>query len=84
MPTQHNNIVCLLNIYPPASEVSREVANSTHPYMVSKNLSVCLSVTKFDLIYLTQGAKLHMNKKKFAGLSARAVLIGLILPVFAQ
>ena len=38
-------------IYPPASEVSKEVANLTerkihiHPYMVSKNLSVCLSVT---------------------------------------
>ena len=39
-----------MKVYPPASEASREVANllkeNIHipPYMVSKNLSVCMSV----------------------------------------
>ena len=28
-----------------------------HPYMVSKNLFVCLSVTKFDINYLRTGKK---------------------------
>ena len=37
-----------VRLFPPASEASREVANLTEknphpPYMVSKNLSVCLS-----------------------------------------
>ena len=49
----------------PASEANRELANlterkvHTHPYMVSKNLSVCLpvclSVTNFDLNYIRTG-----------------------------
>ena len=48
----------LIGSFPPASEASREVANSTEikkihkpRYMVSKNLSVCLSVTNFDPNY---------------------------------
>ena len=47
--------------FPQAIEASREVANLTwkkNPqtsYMVSKNLSVCLSVTYFDLQYLRTG-----------------------------
>ena len=45
--------------YPPVSEASREVANLTerkNPHNpVSKNLSVCLSVTKFDPNYLRIG-----------------------------
>ena len=45
----------------PESEASREVANLTEkkihipPYMVWKNLSVCLSVTKFNPYYLRTG-----------------------------
>ena len=64
--------------------------------MVSKNLSVCLSVAKFDLNYLRTGeiewaetqsptnSKIITSSKKVAGLRARAVLIGHILHVFAQ
>ena len=72
--------------YPPASEASREVENfdwkKIHmpPYMVSKNLSVCLSVTKFNPNYLRTGrieqakiffttslSKSHVSKKNFLG-----------------
>ena len=49
--------------HPPVSEGSREVANLTeikNPnrwYMVSKNLSVCLSVVNFDPNYTTAGSE---------------------------
>ena len=66
---------------------------------LSACLSVCLSVAKFDLNYqeraeicflikiFTSCLQLKNNnpiQKKFAGLGARAVLVGPILPVFAQ
>ena len=49
-----------LAVYSPASKASREVANLTErknlltPYM-SKNLSICPSVTNFDPNYLRTG-----------------------------
>ena len=54
----------LLTFYPPAIKVSREVANLTWsknpqtPVYGAKEfvcLSICLSVTKFDLIYIRTG-----------------------------
>ena len=56
--------------------------------MVSKNLSVCLSVTNFDLNYLRTGkiasslmrSKMKTIKKKFACLGAAAVSVSPFLP----
>ena len=49
-PNKEKEVHNISSFYPPASKASREVANLTErkihipPYMVSKNLSVCLSV----------------------------------------
>ena len=51
-----DDLVTFQNCYPPASEASREVENvdwkKIHmpPYMVSKNLSVCLSQNSTPII----------------------------------
>ena len=49
-----------------------------HLYMVSKNLSVCLSVTNFDPNYLRTGRiEWAEIEKKFATLAARAVFVNM-------
>ena len=82
--------------YPPATKASREVANLTerkNPHALVNGvkelvrLSVCLSVTNFDLNYLGSGRIVDLssnqNQKpfetKFATLAVRAVYVSSFL-----
>ena len=76
------HVVEVVVVYPPASQASREVANLTEiknqhtPYMVSKNLSVCLSFYK-RLFELSSNQNQNQFEKKFATLAARAAFVSL-------